>query len=202
MVGEPLHLFGFCVVREEVHGPLTVGQEVDGVTYPHRKGVAGILMGDLLDGVISKFEQPDGSGSTSAVLLPGDEGPRQRGIGYLASIRRIRGLVGHRHGEGFRKTATYTNRIKLIEAAIAKAPRIEHYPLPIGSPPHHCIARRMVGEPFRHSSFGWNYKDIIIAVILTGEGDVATIRGVFWPQLLPGVGGETTGFSASGGHGP
>src|SRR5208282_4074766 len=74
--------------------------------------------------------------------------------------------------------------------------------LAVGGPAQGLVWGRMIGQPFRLAAGGGHDIDIVIALVLSGEGDELAVGGKLGKGLLAFVGGEPEGYAAGDRHFP
>src|SRR6516165_8032785 len=88
----PTYLARLRVEAVEIELAISIGEEIDDLTDPHRLSVvtAAGWLGNLLIREIGKLENPDPRGRAPAVVLPLAEALTQRRVGQVLLIRRDR----------------------------------------------------------------------------------------------------------------
>ena len=79
-------LFCLCVIGEQVHRVVTVGEEEDLIANPHREDVLRLVVGDVLHLLGSGIIHPDVVSHTALVVFPGTEFTHYPIVGKLFTI--------------------------------------------------------------------------------------------------------------------
>jgi hypothetical protein len=198
VVGELGRLLRRQVGAVEVHDAVPVGNEVDRVAVPHREHVHGLGRRQRLVGF--PLEVPDGDGAFPAapIALPGAELLGGVIEGEAPSVGREADQRGARQVEHLGDAAVGRNEEEPVKVGqVARAIRAEK-DAPVGGPPQHHIARRVIGQADGFAAPGRDDEDIIVAVVLAGEGDPFPVGRESRVELVAGVGGEAASRAALG----
>ncbi len=210
------HLLGGAargVVDEQVERAGAVGGEPDAVADPHRVAVGARVVGDARRPPGGEVEDVEVLGPAAGVALPAPEVAEQRRVDHPGPVGREVAGAGDRHRQGLRQPALDRH---LEQAPLADVPalaeRAEQHLLAVRAPAVDQVvvppARRqrppgrVVGELARRAAVGGHDIDLLVAVVLPGEGDPAAVGGELGEQLDAGMGGEPAGGAAGGGGGP
>src|SRR4030095_4960019 len=126
----------------------------------------------------------------------------ERNVARAPAIRRIGSFSAHRERQRSRKPALARYGKELAVYRIAGPTRAEEDALPIRSPAHGLVRRRMPGDSPRNSSSGRHYVDIDVAVVFAGESDLPSVRREERPRLDSGTGRQSLCRSAFPAHQP
>lgn len=201
------------VVGVEVERAGAVRGEVDLVADPHRIAFGARGVGDLLRRLGCEIEDPEILRPTSLVALPGAEVAGEGGVGDLLAVRREIGAAAPGHGERLAETAGDRHG---VDAALAMIPAVaqgaEEDRLAVRRPAVDLIvvppARRerpaggVEGELLGNATGRRNDVDLLVAVVLAGEGDPLAVRRELGEHLEPGMGGQPARRPAGGRCGP
>ncbi len=166
---------------------VAVGEEVEDLPEPHGLGVVGAPgAGQAAGGAPLQVEEPDLRGHAPAVALPG---PEVRGDGQVGQGAAVRGegpelAVGD--GQRFGQAPLLGD---LEEAAEAVPPRLhargdEQGPA-VREPAHHAVGHGVVGHAGGHTAGDGQDVDVLVAIVVAGEGDLPAVRGEAGEGLLP-----------------
>ena len=188
-VGNFLSLLGGCIIAEEVHDLIAVGEEVDLVPYPHREDVLGVVVGDVLELGGAHGVDPDIVGLASTVVLPGTELTVHAVQGQLGAVGRIGAEAALGSGN--------LNRLAALcrHCEEQSAERGEGIPagtvddaLAVRGPAHDDVVRAhavadivavhggCIGNSLRNTALGRHGVDFGVAVVLSGEGYRLSVR--------------------------
>ena len=172
------HGFRLHVVGEQVEFAVAVGTEVHGVAQPHGVDVvrARGRLGDFLDRLVARREEPQPGIGAAPVALPLLEGGHQRVVGDALAIGRIGGArrVGNLQ-LGFH-AARHGHRKQLLEAVVeGGAGRGEHHGLAIGRKRLRQVGARVEGQAARHAARRRDHVHVDIAIDIRAIRDQAAI---------------------------
>jgi hypothetical protein len=117
------------------------------------------------------------------------------------AIRGEGGFIAHRQGQLGLRAALARNRKEALElgddVGVSVARRAEENPLPILCPAKRLIRPRMKRQPFRFPSHRRNHIDILVAVDLSREGELRSIRRKQRGCFDARTGVQASGFAAA-----
>ncbi len=193
----------------EVEGAASVGGEVDGAADPDRVAI-GVGVADHPAGRLrGEVEDEEIVGGAAGVALLGPEVAVERGVDDLLSIRRELAGAGLRHRERLGGAAAQGNGEQLrLAGRPAVAARPIDDPRAVVGPAVDLVvpapARgegtggRVPGQLLRLAAGGRHDVDLLVAVVLPGEGDPLPVGGEAREQLHARVGGDPGGLAAGG----
>ncbi len=206
----PTHVPGFAVrhlrrgvfreiVAEEVEGAVAVGHEPHFVANPHRVALGARRVGNGSDRARREVKHVEILSPPTLVALPSPKVAGERRVDRLRPIRRHVSPAGHRHGQRRRHPA---GRGDVVEAGVGQIPSRAHraeedgaavarpsVDLIVESPPlGKRSSSRIPGQLPRLAAAGRHHVDLLIAVVLSGEGDPLPVRRKLGEQLEAGMG--------------
>ena len=175
--------------------------------------MAAGIVGDFFGGVRLQVEDVELLRPATGIALPSAEIAEQRRVDNLLAIGRDVAGAGLRHGESLGKAAIDGDG---IEAAVAQieifAERAEDHGFAIGSPAIDLIvvspaggkraAGRIERQLLGNATGGGDYINLLVAVVLSGEGNPFPIGREFGEKFEAGMRGKPGGHSARGRCGP
>lgn len=169
---------------------------------PHRLAVVGVAGSGDARRVVFEVDQPDLGHPAAAVALPGAEvaGRRHVGEGTVGGDG-AELAVGHR--QLLRQAAIAGGLVELVETGTARghAGGVEQGGA-VGVPVDQAIALRVVGDAGGHATRHRYHVDVLVAVVVAGEGDVLAVGGEARKRLFPRRGREPPGGAAGPGDDP
>ena len=187
VVGHLFSLLGFCVVNEKVHGHIAVADEEDFIANPHRDDVLRYIVGDVFHLLGSWIVYPNIIGHTAFVILPSTEFTHHTVVSQFLSVRRITTETTFWQWQYFRHTTFLADCPKFTCKTIVDTVTV-YDTLAVLCPSHddvvraHAVAQivtaigRCISESLRLSAVLRHEEYFGIAVVLSGEGDVLTVR--------------------------
>ena len=174
------------VVGIQVVRAPAVGGEEDPGSDPHRVAVGARVVGDLCQLAALQLEDVEVLRPAAGVALPGAEVPEERRIDHAAAVRRPGPGPGARHRE--RRGEPPAPR-HLVEPAlghsVAVPERAEEDALAVRRPVvddvveapagRHRPGRRIERQLLRGAAPRRHHVDLLVAVVLAGEGDLAPV---------------------------
>jgi len=205
VIGQRPHLFRLQVVRiQVVHlGRVPVGDEVDRVTVPHGKHVVGIARSDHLGRVGLQVVDPDVGRHAAAVPLPGPELPAHAVVRQLGAVGVERAQLAGGQRQHLGIAAVDGDLEQTVEPVPERSPAgAEQHGLAVGIPVEHAVIARVVGQAPGLAAGGGDHEDIVVAIVVAGEGHAAAVRRKFGEAFLTRVGGQLAGHAALAGDDP
>jgi hypothetical protein len=158
---------------------VAVRKEVQAAAGPHGVRVVRILPGDLLDGRVGDPRDPDRRGPPATVALPGEvplgvhRAVPVGDVGDPGAVRREAplGHPGERDLGG--QAARQGHRVQPAEKSAAGN---EEHPLAIRRPPLHPVHAGVPGQPARHAPCGRHQVDVVVPLVIAGEGHPPAVR--------------------------
>ena len=180
----------------EVERAGAVRVEIDLVADPHRIALGARGPGDLADLAAREVEDPEVLSPASLIALPGAEVAGEGGVDHLLAVRREVGAAALRHRQRLGETAGHRHRVDPAAGVLpAVAQRAEDDRLAVRRPPVDLVvvpppwgqgaAGRVEGELLRHAAGRRHHVDLLVAVVLPGEGDPLAVRRELGEQLEP-----------------
>ncbi len=168
----------------EVAGPdvgalvlVAVGEEIERLPVPHRVGIGGGRVGQVAGGQLLQVEQPDVRVHAAAVTFPGAEIHADRHVGQRLAVRRNRPELAIRHRQLLRQPPLGRHAVKLVEPVLRAGHRgrVEDG-LAVGIPSQHPVRRPVMGEPPGQAARRRHHVNVLIAVVIAGEGQQRAVR--------------------------
>jgi hypothetical protein len=208
-VGELRGLFRREVVAVEVEGAVAVGAEVHGVADPHRVAVGARVVGHLLELVALEVEEVEVLGPAALIALPGAEVAGVGRVDDAAAVGREVAGARRRHRQRHRQTAVDGDEVEARVGDVdAVAQGAEEHLAAVRRPADDLVvvapagrqgpARRVIGELTGGAAAGGDHVDLLVAVVLAGEGDALAVGGELGKELETGMGGQPPGGAAAG----
>jgi len=149
----------------------------------------------------------------AGIALPGAEIAEKRGVDDLRGIGREVAGAGLGHGESLREPAVDRDGVEAIVAEIEMfAQGAKHDGLAVGSPTVDLIvvaparsegaARGIKGELLGNAAGYGDDVDLLVAIVLAGEGDPFAVGRELGENFDPGMRGEAGSEAARGGGQP
>ena len=98
------NLFGLRVIGEERSAALAIGEEIDGVADPHGIEIIGVFVRNFFDVERRKIDEPNETGVTAVVVLPGALPYADGNIREAFLVRGVRAFGGYGKGKLERRT--------------------------------------------------------------------------------------------------
>ena len=189
------------LVGIQVQRAVPVRGEVDRVADPHRVAVGALVVRHLDRLQAVDVEDPQVLRPASFVALPVPEVPGHRRVDDALSVGRKIAAARLRHRQRSRQSAGGVDQEQLCVTQVPSVPqRPEQDGLAVGRPAVDLV----VVAPARRKGPGGRVEgqlpgraarrvhdvDLLVAVVLPGEGDLRTVRREPGEQLQAGMGGE------------
>ncbi len=187
------------VERPDVVAPVrvAVGEEVQRRAVPHRLAVARVVVPDPPGSVRGQVEQPDARYVAAAIAFPGAQVLAVRHERQRLAVRRDLAELAVRHRQPLGQAALGGELVELGEAqAPARHRRRVQDRLAVRVPVQHPVGHRVMGEAPRHPAVGGHDVDVLVAVVVAGEGDQRAVRREARERLLALRGREPRGDPA------
>ncbi len=160
-----------------------------------------ILARHFLQRQVAQTHDIDWRGLPSAIALPGGLPEQVWHVGNPCSVWRKPRFFSPPHRQNICRAAIDRNGVEAVEVRIGLAPGIKKHSLPVRSPPHSNVRRRVPGKPFRLAPFRWNDEYVDIPVVLACKRDPFSVRRKH-RQPFMSAGGQLPGIAPVARHAP
>ena len=199
---------GLRVPGVEVERAVAVGGEVDPVADPHGVALGALAGGEGLGVVRGEVVDPEVLRPAALVALPGAEVAEEGRVGDPLPVGRevARARGGHRERLREAPLCRDGEELALRADAVGVALRAEENGRAVGRPAHDLVvvaaarregaAGRVVGELLRLAPLRRHHVDLLVALVLAGEGEPLPVRRELREELEARVGGQPGGVAA------
>src|SRR5579859_272757 len=206
-------LFGLYIVGIEVERVVLVRGKENLAADPHGIAMRARVIGDFFRGVGFQIEDVELLGPAAGITFPGAEVAEKRRVDDFGAVGgEVAGArLGHREGLG--EATVDGNGVKAVVAKIeVLAERAEYDGFSIGCPAVDLIviaparseraARGVKGQLPGNAAGHGDHVDLLVAVVLPGEGDPLAIGRELGEDFDARMRGKASGQAAGGGGEP